>query len=338
MSDAGVRRLLLIQPRWLGDVLLCTPAVRAARCALPHAHIAFLTEPAGAAALEDNPDLDEIIVARRGRRGGLLKRVRDERFDAVVDFRSTGSTALVTAASGATIRVGTRGTGLRNLAYTVLLPRERRPIYMARQKIDMLAPIGITAPGADLALRIAIGPAQRRRATDILAHAGMADGRPIVAVSAVSRVPDKQWGAEHWAAVADRLAEAGAHVLLSSGPGEAEQVHRVAELMGHRAAFDYGATTIRELAALYERCALWIGNDGGPKHVAVAAGTPTLTASRHGISAVWTEPDSAHHQVLEAGPPDSCAPPCSRCGTGRCFGPLEEHAVADAALAMFNTT
>jgi hypothetical protein len=44
MSD----RLLLLQPRWLGDVLLCTPAIREARRAFPRARIDFFTEPAGA--------------------------------------------------------------------------------------------------------------------------------------------------------------------------------------------------------------------------------------------------------------------------------------------------
>jgi ADP-heptose:LPS heptosyltransferase len=41
-------RLLLLQPRWLGDVLLCTPAIREARRAFPRVRIDFSTELAGA--------------------------------------------------------------------------------------------------------------------------------------------------------------------------------------------------------------------------------------------------------------------------------------------------
>jgi ADP-heptose:LPS heptosyltransferase len=339
MAAAGVKRtgtpLLLMQPRWLGDVLLCTPAIRAARLAFPDARIDFLTEPAGAAALEGNPDLDGVFVAHGSGRLALLRRIRRGRYGAVIDFRSTGSTALAALASGAPLRVGTRGSGLRNVAYSTLLPRERERVYMARQKLAMLAPLGVSAEGADLALRIRVAGEQRRRAAAICAATGLDPRRPIVALSTVSRVRSKQWGSAQWAAVADRLAAAGAQVLLTSGPGEVEQARATARLMTARAVHDYGDTTVRELAALYQRCTLWVGNDGGAKHIAAAAGTPTLAVIRHGLGAVWTDPDPARgHRFIEAGRPGSCTPPCAECATGDCFGPLPPGDVAAAALSM----
>jgi ADP-heptose:LPS heptosyltransferase len=46
---------------------------------------------------------------------------------------------------------------------------------------------------------------------------------------------------------------------------------------------------VRQLAALYEQCSLWLGNDGGPKHIAVAAGTRTVTVNRRQHGAVWSD-------------------------------------------------
>jgi ADP-heptose:LPS heptosyltransferase len=291
------RSLLLIQPRWLGDVLLCTPAIHAARAALPAARIDFATEPAGAAVLEGNPDLDDTIVATPGTgRLQLLRRLHRARYDAVVDFRSTGSTALMTAATGAPVRVGLRGRGFRNVAYNRLLPKEKDPVYMARQKLAMLAPIGIDVAGADTSLRIAIGEAERQRAGEIRERCGFSDDDVVVAISAVSRVQAKQWGTDRWAAVADRLARRGIRILLTSGPGERDQAAAVAERMTMHACWDYGPTTLRELAALYAHCSLWIGNDGGPKHIAAAAGTRTITVFRGRIGGVWTD---AEHVALE---------------------------------------
>jgi ADP-heptose:LPS heptosyltransferase len=84
-----VERFLLVQPRFMGDVLLCTPSIRALRRAYPAARIDFLTEPPGADALRGNPHLDAVIEWPRERnalsRGWSLR----GRYDTVVDFRST---------------------------------------------------------------------------------------------------------------------------------------------------------------------------------------------------------------------------------------------------------
>jgi ADP-heptose:LPS heptosyltransferase len=53
--------------------------------------------------------------------------------------------------------------------------------------------------------------------------------------------------------------------------------------------WNYGKTSIHELGALYERCHLWIGNDGGPKHVATAVGCPTVVIIKPGDERFWTD-------------------------------------------------
>src|SRR5512142_3155983 len=83
-----IRRILLMQLKWMGDVLLTTPAIRAVRRAFPDAKIDFVTGVEGAAVLQGNPHLDEIIAWRRGFVGGLraMSAIADRRYDAVVDF------------------------------------------------------------------------------------------------------------------------------------------------------------------------------------------------------------------------------------------------------------
>jgi heptosyltransferase III len=296
-----LEKLLLLQPRWMGDVLLCTPAIRAARRAFPQARIDFVTEAAGAAVLSGNPDLSSVIgmPAAGGRRLSLLRTLNRARYDAVVDFRSTGSTAVLTGATRAPVRIGLRGRGLRNLAYSQLLPKEKGSLYMARQKLAMLQPLGVDVDGADIGLHITIDDEQRERARRVWQECGFADPVPVVAISSVSRVAGKQWGTGRWAAVADAVTALGARVLLTSGPGEREAAAATAALMRTPAVWDYGHTSLRGLAALYQRCALWIGNDGGPKHIAAAAGVPTLTVFRYPIGPVWTDTADPRHAYLQ---------------------------------------
>jgi ADP-heptose:LPS heptosyltransferase len=337
-AAVDLRRVLLCQPRWLGDVLLCTPAVHALRRALPDARIDFLTERAGAAALAGNRDLSGILVVPAGAlaRARLLGQLRGAGYDAVVDFRSTGSTAAAVAATGAPLRVGTRGRGIRNAAYTHLLPRDRRPVYMARQKLRMLVPLGIDVADVPVTLRIAIGAAERQRAREVLAAvppvrsavaavAAAAAGAPVAAITGASRTAAKRWGAVHWARIADRLAADGVRIILTHGPGEVVQAREIAALMRRPALVDYGTVTVRELAAVFAQCAVWAGNDGGAKHIAVAAGVPTVAVTAPGVAAVWNDPADPLQQYVEAE-----RAPCTVCAAGSCLGRVSEAAVLDA--------
>jgi len=293
MTGAPLSRILLIQLHHLGDVVLATPAVRAARRAFPDARIDFVTSRLGAQALEGNPHLDTILVAPS------VSWLFHTHYDAVADMHSVPRTALYTVATRARMRVGIRGRGPRNLAYTHLLPREGGPVYMARQKMRLLAPLGVDVSHADARLEIAISEEQRAWARGVVAeHKGL---QPLVAISPVAKHAFKQWGIENWADVADVLAGHGARILITSGPGEEEQARAVAEHMRHPALWQYGRTTVRQLAALYEQCALWVGNDGGPKHIAVAAGIPTVVVNRKQLGRVWSDADDPNQQSINSG-------------------------------------
>jgi ADP-heptose:LPS heptosyltransferase len=272
----------------------------------------------------------------------MLWQIARRRYDAVVDFRSTPRDAWYVLASGARIRAGMRGRGPRTLAYTHLYEWGAGPRYMAARKLEPLRALGIrpVEPGAepDARLELVVAPAEREWARALLARHGLGDdGAPIVALSPVTRVHYKQWGAQNWAAVADALAEAGARVLITSGPGELEQARAVAERMKHPAVFDYGRTRIRQLAAIYERCALWVGNDGGAKHIAVAVGTPTVTVFRHRESAVWTDlAAGSPHLAIEREPVLPCIyPHCGGCRHLSCLQQVRPGDVVAQALAAF---
>lgn len=281
----------MMQLHHLGDVVLATPAIRAARRAFPDARIDFLTSPLGAQAIATNPHLDQVLV--RPTRRALFR----SGYDTVIDMHSVPRTALYTFVTRATIRVGIRGRGPRNLAYTDLIERETEAIYMARQKMNLLRALGISPDFSDVALEIPVSDRDRNRAIEILS--GLKP--PVVAISPVAKHAFKQWGAENWAAVADRLADAGASILITSGPGEEEQARAVAEHMKHPALWQYERVSLRGLVAMYQQCVLWVGNDGGPKHLAVAAGTPTVTIFRKNLGRVWSDELDPDQVIIDSG-------------------------------------
>jgi heptosyltransferase II len=316
----------------MGDVLLCTPAIRAARATMPDAIIDFVTEGAGGEVLRHNPHLDEVLVDDRrfGSRLRLMREIARRRYDAVVDFRSTGSTAQLTLVSRAGLRVGVRGRGPRNRVYNRLVDRIELTTYAARHKLDMLEPLGVPVyEVTDLALELPVSPAAHSRAEAIWREHRLL-GETVVAISPISREAYKQWGSDRWAAVADLVAEQGARVILTSGPGERAALAEVAGRMRSTPVWDYGPTTIEELAAVLTRCSLWAGNDGGSKHVAAAAGIPTVSVVRWQIGPVWTDPTAAAPQrFLDREPPGGCDLRCGRCTHRGCLAAISSAEVVE---------
>ena len=114
-----------------------------------------------------------------------------------------------------------------------------------------------------------------------------------------------------WAEVADRLAERpDVRIVLTGGPGERELAGSIATRLAHPALNAAGATTLGQLAALYARCALVLGSDSGPLHLAVAVDAPTVHLYGP-VSPVKFGPwgDPSRHVVLRTTWP--CAP-CDR--------------------------
>jgi heptosyltransferase-2/heptosyltransferase-3 len=154
------------------------------------------------------------------------------------------------------------------------------------------------------------GDAAEAKADDLLAALPDTEG-PIVAIHPSAGVPVKLWEEARLAAVADRLAdECGARIVLTGGPGDEALTGAVAAQMTRSRPLDAtGRTDVASLVALYRRCALVLGPDGGALHLAVAAGAPTvhLYGPADPVKfGPWGDP--ARQRVVHAGMR------CARCG------------------------
>jgi heptosyltransferase-2 len=115
----------------------------------------------------------------------------------------------------------------------------------------------------------------------------------------------------------DRLAET-ASVIWLWGPGERERAEACRARMRHPSVLA-PATDWQGLGALLSRCSLLVGNDSGPKHVAVALGVPTVTVYGPTNPATWHPPDGPHAALFAEGLD------CLFCNANRCPLPGERH-------------
>lgn len=277
------RRILVVQLRRIGDVILTAPAVAALKRRFPSAAIDFLVEPPAAEVVRAMPEVSETLVYEAGALREIA-RVRARRYDLVVDFMGNPRTAILTAFSGAPMKAGPAHVGHR-WAYRILLPQSSSVMYAAREKIRMLAPLGV--PDEPAALPSI--PAWR--------SAGRPDN--LVGFFPASRKGTRAWPARHYASLGRLLREKhGCGVVVFWGPGEKSLAEEIAAAVGAGAVVSEPTRSLAELAAQLRRCRLVVTNCAGPKHVAVAAGVPTLTVHGSSDPLAWTPSGLPEHAAV----------------------------------------
>ncbi|HEX6289898.1 MAG TPA: glycosyltransferase family 9 protein [Herpetosiphonaceae bacterium] len=289
-SPQQARRVLVIKPDHLGDVLLLTPALRLLRQQQPDAEIALLIGPWSQVAVAHNADIDTTLLcsfpgftrAARPRPwqpyGLLLKMallLRAGHYDAALIARDDHWWgALLAMLAGIPLRLGFALPETEPFL-TTALPHSFSTHVTAQniRLVEALTGQPATKPPPMVA---PIGGRDRAWATEWLTRHGVIPDAQIVALHPGAGGAAKLWIDARWSEVADALHERGYTVVLTGGPDEQALVTSIVRAMARHPLTLVGAATIGQLAALYARCALVLGVDSGPLHLAAACGVPTL--------------------------------------------------------------
>jgi len=314
--DFKPARILVIQLRQIGDVLLTTPAVSALRRSYPSARIEYLAEPLPSRILEGNPDIDEVIL--RNPEDGLagsartILQVRRRSYDLVIDFLANPRSSLITLLSGAKVTVS-YADNRRSFLYSHTA--EPEGVFSAEQKLSLLRVLGIE-PEGPLKLKMNPRKAARQKIDRWIADQGLDGGPgPLVCLEPFQKWPVLEYPAEHHARLAELMVkEWDARVVVCWGPGRENDAKKMVESAGQRLILA-PRTDLHELAALYSHADLWVGNDSGPRHLAASQGVPTFAVFGPTDDA-WTPP-GPH---LSVGMDELPCRPCNRR-----FCPEEHH-------------
>lgn len=300
-----MNNILVIKLRYIGDVLLATPVLRALRGRFPSARLTMLVNRGTEDVLRRNPDLDEVLVLERTGPAGQLRFVRElrrKRFDCVVDLTDADRSAILARLSGAPVRVGfNEEHRWRGLLYNHVVPARPETEHRLEHDLAALHPLGIEPKSEPPVLRTA--PEDEAAARRILAEAGVdpGDRRPLVLLQPGARYWFKAWPVERFAELADRLAERhGCLVLVGGSPAEREAAETIRARARSAPVVLAGRTSLLEFAALLARCALFVGNDNGPMHMAAALDVPVVALFGPSDPAVWG-PRGRRVQVLYKG-------------------------------------
>jgi lipopolysaccharide heptosyltransferase I len=290
-----ILKIAIVKLSSLGDVIHALPVARALRRGLRGVHLTWIVEAREYALLKGHPDLDVVVPvdtrlwrrliwrpagARQvlGKVRRLRSRIRAARFDVALDLQGLIKSGLLTAYTGAPLRIGFSADHCREALNCVFTNRRVRPpaeaVHVVDQYLALLAPLGVRPGPAEF--HIPIPPAAERRADDFLGEQGVKQRDLLVAINPGAGRASKRWPVEHFRRLADGLAqEPDVRILLLWGPDEVHMARQIRDGLSARAILA-PPTDLHELAALLHRSALMVANDTGPLHLAAALGTPSL--------------------------------------------------------------
>lgn len=302
---SGALRILVVRFSSLGDVLLISPLLRAARTAFPDADITVTTHQRYAEVFHGNPRINRVVPLRPGESvRGLAARLGPGPFDHALDLHgSLRSGALRRLLPGRwTVYDKERGSRLRLLWLGGHDVEPRIPT--AERYFTAARPMGLT-PDGDPA---EVFPSDQARAT---ARGLVPEG--AIALAPGARHRTKRWPAPHWGRLADDLAARGLPLV---GIGSAAE----RALLDHPRVIDGFGQPIMVTAALLERARLLVCNDSGLMHLATAVRRPVVALFGPTVRAFGFAPYRTPSIVLERAL--GCRP-CS--ATGGAFCPLLHH-------------
>ena len=283
--------------------MLLTPALRALKIAYPQSHLVLLIRPLVADLMTPHPYVDEVIVDSKGRGFNRLhsfyksvSEIRRWGFDLAVVLHPTSfRNALIPFIAGIPERIGSNVSGRG-----ILLTRtcaDRTDLHEVHRYLRVLELIDIHEQNAKLEFWHT--DADRQAAHQILARQGISSKEHLIGVNLGTTWRTKRWSLENFAEVIAQVQKRfDARILLTGSTAEIPLGEALAEIAQVEAINLIGKTTLMELGALIESCALYLTCDSGPMHIATAVGTPTIalfgptSPIRHG-------PYGENHKIIE---------------------------------------
>lgn len=291
------QRLLVIRDDEIGDLVLLTPFLRELRRNVPKAWITLVVKTGTRNLVELCPYVDEILAYDNRAVGpaGSAKQFRyafgfagkhlwKRRFDTAIVLRWDSDQSYATFLayfSGAAQRIGytelvssTKRAANRGCDLLLTQKVSTSSHHESQRNLDILRAAGGSVQNA--ALEVWLSRADRNYADTVLLKNSVGEGK-IAAFGVGASADRKIWPVENFIRLGRFLLEDGySHLVVVGDKNDQRLGQCLQSELGPRVINVAGETTLRQAAAILERCSLFIGNDSGPMHLAAAVNVPVI--------------------------------------------------------------
>ncbi|MBW1748232.1 MAG: glycosyltransferase family 9 protein, partial [Deltaproteobacteria bacterium] len=224
------------------------------------------------------------------------------------------------------------GKGLEHMEHSYIFLNERIPavdmeIHALSRGMMLIDALGI--PSNTVEYKLPVSSYDHEKVDGLMRTYGMLGAKPLVAINPVAKWETKLWANKKFSQLADILIDRyDAKIVFTGGPEDGSTIQDIMAAMKGHAVNLAGHTTLKMLAALYQKVDFVVSTDTGPMHMAAAVGIPVVAL--FGPTAPWrTGPFGTGHQIVRGGP--ECSPCFKReCKTIDCMEQISVQQVVDA--------
>ncbi len=293
LQPEQIDRILIIRLAPLGETVLTTPVIRALRQHFRDAYIAYMVAPTREDLVSANPHLNEVITYQASAPKLIYQLIRSK-FQMAIVLQPTFRLVLHTFLARIPLRVGFETNTGRKKLLSLAVPNNTAQ-HETQRYLDVVRAMGIDV--TDDEPEVFVDSAGNAWVSNFLEDQRLGDNKPIIGLNPGAATAYRRWNAANFATLGDRLHEAyGANIIITTGPREGELAIQVAEQMAYSPVIVNQATPM-QLAALLQRCDLYISNDTGPMHLSTAVKTPTVALFGASNLIQWAPPWDRHAVV-----------------------------------------
>jgi len=349
MED-GKSHILIIKLSAIGDVVHSLPLLEVLRETFPLVRIDWLVEENASGIVEGHPLIDSLLVfprkswLRRFTRKGegvsvgrevarFIRGLRSRRYDIVIDLQGLLKSGIL-----AFLARGKRKIALNNgREGSALFVHERVAVpdpqmHALERYLCIARYLGVK----DLRWDGSIPVYENDKAYVDTLVGGRAFDRTLVAVNPMAKWETKLWESSRFALLADLINEKlTAAVIFTGSCADRGAIGAIQSEMKTEALNLAGKTTLKQLAYLYQRCAVVISTDTGPMHIAAAMKSPIVVGLFGPTSPLRTGPYGGRQRVVRAG---AACSPCfkKRCDDRQCMRQITVDMVYEAVKEVIN--
>lgn len=282
-----MQRILVIQTKRIGDLILTAPALRLLRRRRPKAHITLVTAGVAGQLAECIPGIDEHLNYCPGKlNAALWSTLFSEPFDFSLDFNGTDRSVGMSFAAGAHNRSAYTKRALkfpRNAIFTHRSPASLKKLHTIDHMVALLETMDIFPDADREALRLEIPESAQQQTRQVLSGHGIEVAQPFAVIHPGTARPEKYWLPSAWAAVIDQLILKKNLPVIITGGGDAEEIAHIESIKkavkseARSKLIDLSGTiSLPQTAAVISRSTVVLGVDTAAMHLAAAFEKPQI--------------------------------------------------------------
>lgn len=304
-------KILVIQQKMIGDVLLSSILCNNLKKAYPDARVDYLVYESTTPVLQGNPNIDTVILFKNKHRNSSLHlfrlawKIRREKYDLIIDAYSKIESWIFVLLSGASKRISYKKPG-RNFLYTdnipfISYPKTNLGLAIER-RLSLLKPLNLSIE-VDPYPKLYVTEEENKEAESLFREHGVREDRKTVMISLIGSEESKTYPLDYMATLVNAIGEKfDVNILFNYFPKQLKQAEAVYQNCSQKTKekiyFKLLGDNLRTFIAIMNRCDLIVGNDGGAINIAKALNKPAFIIFSPWIEKkIWSTFEDGIHQV-----------------------------------------